>query len=161
MKRNHMNVLCLLIIALCYINSSEANECSTYIGPSGARQCLKLYGYIDYQWTTCHTDAYIRSRTAHGTAAEIRTIYIACTSACWKSTAERLALFTAVADVPLVKIQRRKMKSTLLYLLFLWLSALCSYLKYCTVKWLLAKTFSNHITNMHIYWIVATIRYVI
>jgi hypothetical protein len=59
---------------------------------------------------------------------------IAGSVAWWKCMAEGVALFSAVADVLLVKIQRRKMKSTLLYLLFLWLSALCSYLKYCTVK---------------------------
>ena len=62
MKKNHMNVLCLLIIALCYINNSEAADCNASTGPSGVRKCLRFSGFNDYQWATCRTDAYIRSK---------------------------------------------------------------------------------------------------
>jgi hypothetical protein len=86
--------------------------------------------------TTTNGRHVVQTRTSDQKITAVTTVgmIIVCTSAWWKSTAESVALFTAVADVLLVKIQRRKMKSTLLYLLFLWLSALCSYLRYCTVK---------------------------
>ena len=59
MKTN-INALCLLIIALCYINNTEAATCSPYTGPNGARQCVKISGFTDYQWATCRTDSYLK-----------------------------------------------------------------------------------------------------
>ena len=61
--KTSINALCLLIIALCYINNTEAATCSPYTGPNGARQCIKISGYTDYQWATCRRDSYLKSTT--------------------------------------------------------------------------------------------------
>ena len=67
MKTHHINALCLSIIALCYIiTTTEAAQCYAYLGPNGARQCVKISGYTDYQWATCRTDSYLKS-TSGGT----------------------------------------------------------------------------------------------
>ena len=55
------NVFFFIIIVACYINNTEAATCSRYFGPSGARQCVKLLGYTNYQWATCRTDSYLKS----------------------------------------------------------------------------------------------------
>ena len=41
----------------------KADECDAENGPDGARQCVKLQGYDDYQWATCRTDSYIKQTT--------------------------------------------------------------------------------------------------
>mgnify|MGYP002803539140 CR=1 FL=1 len=67
-----------------------------------------------------------------GITAETSFIPIAGTNACWTSMDKKVALFIAAADAPLfllvlqVKIQHRKRKSSLWYLLFLWLLAVCN-----------------------------------
>ncbi len=63
MKRNQLKALCLFIVAAYYIHNTEAALCSPYTGPSGAKQCIKLSSYNDYQWATCHTDSYIKVKT--------------------------------------------------------------------------------------------------
>ena len=65
------------------------------------------------------------------------TLHIAGTSVCWKSMMKFRVMFLAAAVV----IQHRKRKSILLSFLFLWLSALCWYHKYCTTKRLSGRTF--------------------
>ena len=59
--------------------------------------------------------------------AKTGSIPTAGTNVCWRSSNNTVALFLAVVDVLLVKIQHRKRKSTLWYLLLFWLSPLCSY----------------------------------
>ncbi len=63
MKKKQLNALCLLIVATCYIYNTKAAQCDPFTGPSGARQCVKISGYNDYQWATCRTDSYIRAKT--------------------------------------------------------------------------------------------------
>ena len=60
MKRNQLNALCLFVVAAYYIHNTEAAQCYAYTGPSGARQCVKLSHYNDYQWATCRTDSYLQ-----------------------------------------------------------------------------------------------------
>ena len=80
MKTN-INALCLLIIALCYINKTEAATCSALFGPNGARQCIKISGYTDYQWATCRRDSYIKS-TSGGKHGCIHPLNIYCLYHC-------------------------------------------------------------------------------
>ena len=80
MKTN-INALCLLIIALCYINKTEAATCSALFGPNGARQCIKISGYTDYQWATCRRDSYIKS-TSGGKHGCIHPLSIYCLYHC-------------------------------------------------------------------------------
>ena len=41
----------------------KTDQCDAYRGSNGARQCIKIPGYTDYQWATCRRDSYIRSIT--------------------------------------------------------------------------------------------------
>ena len=81
MKTHRINALCSLIIALCYITITEAVKCSPYTGPSGVRECVKFSTYTDYQWTTCRTNSYIRSKTG-GKHACINRFYTYCLYQC-------------------------------------------------------------------------------
>ena len=64
MKRNNFNNLAyLLVITALYIYNTEAAECYAYTGPNGARKCEKVSGYNGYQWMTCRTDSYLKSKS--------------------------------------------------------------------------------------------------
>ena len=65
MKRNQLKALCLFIVAAYYIYNTEAAQCYAFLGPDGARQCVKQSGYNDYQWITCRRDSYVRQKTNH------------------------------------------------------------------------------------------------
>ena len=39
----------------------KMGQCNAYRGPNGARQCIKISGYTDYQWATCRRDSYLKS----------------------------------------------------------------------------------------------------
>jgi hypothetical protein len=44
-------------------NGKPKEACDADNGPDGARQCVKLSGYMDYQWLTCRTNSYIKLKT--------------------------------------------------------------------------------------------------
>ena len=44
-------------------NGKPKEACDADNGPDGARQCVKLSGYNDYQWLTCRTNSYIKLKT--------------------------------------------------------------------------------------------------
>ena len=55
-------LLSLLIVVSCIYNS-KAEICNAHNGPNGARHCIKSPSYEGYQWATCRTDTYLRSKT--------------------------------------------------------------------------------------------------
>ena len=60
-KLDMTSYLCLIVIAISYIHHTEAQSCDAFSGPDGARLCVKVDGYDDYQWVTCRTDDYLRT----------------------------------------------------------------------------------------------------
>ena len=65
MKSYQLNALYLAVIAACYIYHTEAvTSCNPWYGPAGFTHCVKLSGYYGgYQWATCRTDTYIRTKS--------------------------------------------------------------------------------------------------
>ena len=39
----------------------KTDQCYAYSGPNGARRCMKLSTFTDYQWATCRRDSYLKS----------------------------------------------------------------------------------------------------
>ena len=58
MKIYQINALIIVIIAACYICNTEA-RCS----PTGSVHCIKIARYSDYQWATCRTNVYIKTKS--------------------------------------------------------------------------------------------------
>ena len=54
--------LCFVTVTTFYISNVVA-RCNGFLGPSGHKECLKLSGYNDYQWMTCHRDIFIRGKS--------------------------------------------------------------------------------------------------
>ena len=64
MKTYH--TLFTVVIATCYIysNSATASEtCNKWSGPAGNTHCIKISRYSDYQWGTCRTDVYVKTKS--------------------------------------------------------------------------------------------------
>lgn len=61
----HSRVLAFIIFAAYITNraSSTAASCNWLFGPAGPVTCIKISGYLDYQWATCLTNRYIKQKS--------------------------------------------------------------------------------------------------
>ena len=59
----YLKRLFFLIIAVSCIYKGKGEICNPQTGPNGARDCIKVPWYKGYQWATCRTDEYIRSKS--------------------------------------------------------------------------------------------------
>ena len=50
---------------MCYFNFLGVYGCNIWYGPSGEPECVKIDGYIGYQWATCLTDSYIKRKSSN------------------------------------------------------------------------------------------------
>ena len=58
--------LLTVVIATCYIYSNSATAsgtCNIWYGPAGNTHCVKFDVYSDYQWATCRSNIYIRTKS--------------------------------------------------------------------------------------------------
>ena len=55
-----------VVIATCHIYSNSAaasGTCNRWYGPAGNTHCIKISRYSDYQWGTCRTDVYLKTKS--------------------------------------------------------------------------------------------------
>lgn len=57
------NALYLFIIATSYIYYTKAADCYINTGPDGARQCINLTRFDNFQWATCRNNSYVQRVT--------------------------------------------------------------------------------------------------
>ena len=58
-------ILFIVVIAAWHICTTEAADktCNAWFGPAGYTHCVKIDDYSDYQWATCRSNTYIKTKS--------------------------------------------------------------------------------------------------
>ncbi|XP_033751666.1 uncharacterized protein LOC117335638 [Pecten maximus] len=65
-----ISVRTFLLLAMFGVITAVSRRCSPSHGPPGDAVCLRVSGYIGYQWATCLTDTYIKIKSNNRHACE-------------------------------------------------------------------------------------------
>ena len=63
MKIYQIYALSIVVIAVCHSTEAANETCNRLTGPAGNTHCVQLTGYSDYQWGTCRTNVYVKTKS--------------------------------------------------------------------------------------------------
>ncbi|XP_028396529.1 uncharacterized protein LOC114520462 [Dendronephthya gigantea] len=63
MKSFHLYPLFMLLVMMYNMHCVQAANCDRSYGPAGTVHCIQSSRYNDYQWATCRTDNYVRTKS--------------------------------------------------------------------------------------------------